>query len=119
MASTISSVLVREGSWSTVTRAEANFTDTSVTPFSFPTRFSILATQGGQLKPSARKMLRVVAGVVVIVMPFFDLWSSRRFPRGVSIVESPAPRRHDGEQSTATCHDPRGQLVTVSTVSTA
>src|SRR5690625_6532985 len=76
MASTISSVLVREGSWSTVTRAEANFTDTSVTPFSFPTRFSILATQEGQLKPSARKMLRVVAGVVVIVMPFFDLWRS-------------------------------------------
>src|SRR5690625_1002844 len=107
MASTISSVLVREGSWWTVTRAEANVTDTAVTPFSFPTRFSILATQAGQLTPSARRMLRVVAGVVVIVMPFFDLWSSRRFPRCVSTVESSAPRRHDGDQSTAKCHDLR------------
>src|SRR5690625_569612 len=107
MASTISSVLVRDGSWSTVTRGEADFTDTSVTPFSFPSRFSILATQEGQLKPSARKMLRVVAGVVVIVMPFFDLWSSRLFPRCVSTVEGSAPRRHDGDQSTAKCHDLR------------
>src|SRR5690625_4941641 len=107
MASTISSVLVREGAWSTVTRAEANFTDTSVTPFSFPTRFSILATQEGQLKPSARKMLRVVAGVVVIVMRCFDLWSSRRCPRCVSTVERSAPRRHDGDQSTAKRHDLR------------
>src|SRR5690625_5773819 len=107
MDSAIASVLVREGSWSTVTRAEANFTDPAVPPFSFPPRFSILATQEGQLKPSARKMLRVVAGVVVIVMPFFDLWSSRRFPRCVSTVESSAPRRHDGDQSTAKCHDLR------------
>src|SRR5690625_7406044 len=107
MASTISSVLVREGSWSTVTRAEANFTDTSVTPFSFPTRFSILATQEGQLKPSARKMLRVVAGVEVIVMPFFDLWSSILFPRCVSTVEVSVSRRLDRDQSTSKCHDLR------------
>src|SRR5690625_1178117 len=107
MALTISSVRGWDGSGSTVTRAEANIIVTAVTPASFPTGLSILATQEEQLKTSARKMLRVVAGVVVIVMPFFDLWSSRRCPRCVSTVESSAPRRHDGDQSTAKCHDLR------------
>ena len=47
-------------SWVVSMREEAKWTLTSSTPGSLPTAFSILVTQDGQLKPSARRMVLVV-----------------------------------------------------------
>src|SRR5690625_3653869 len=57
--------VVRSASWSTSMREEAKWTLTDSTPSSRPTRFSILATQEGQEKPSARRTVWVRVGALM------------------------------------------------------
>src|SRR5690625_956435 len=81
----MSSTLARSVSWSTSMREEAKWTFTDSTPSRRPTRFSILATQEGQEKPSARRIVWVRVGALIsssfrvgIVLPLGLLSSTLR-----------------------------------------